>query len=159
MRHGVAVGQPFVYRGTEHAELRGQHGIILEVLSPRLLLTTFDLPDGRRPVVKVPPEDVAVSEADAVRFLRPELDPDRRVRCSRCEARGALGPLLAEGGQRSWDAWLAAPESPPPEWALLTWGAPGVAGEWHERVDLRQRLARRPVTWDCGRHGPAPRSS
>jgi hypothetical protein len=74
VRHRVKVAQPFVYRGTEHAGLRGQHGIILEVLSPRVLLVAFDLPDGRQPVVKVPPEDVGVSEEDAARFLHPEFD-------------------------------------------------------------------------------------
>ena len=72
MRHRLVVGQSVVYRGTEHAELRERGGIILEVLSPRLLLLAFDLPDGRQPVVKVPPEDVGVSEADAIRFLHPE---------------------------------------------------------------------------------------
>ncbi len=73
MTRRLAVGQPFVYRGSEHAALRGEGGIVLEVLSPRLLLVAFALPDGRRPVVKVPPEDVGVSEADAARFLRPVL--------------------------------------------------------------------------------------
>jgi hypothetical protein len=71
MSHRLAVGQRFVYQGTEHPELRGQSGIVLEVLSPRLLLTAFDLPDGRQPVVRVAPEDVGASEADAARFLRP----------------------------------------------------------------------------------------
>ncbi len=76
MTHRLAIGQSFVYRGTEHAELEGQGGIILEVLSPRLLLVAFDLPDGRKPVLKVPPEDVGVSEEDATRFLRPgHFDP------------------------------------------------------------------------------------
>jgi hypothetical protein len=75
MTHGIAIGQPFVYRGSEHAKLRGEHGIILEVLSPGLLLVAFDLPDGRQPVLKVPPEDVGVSAADAQRFLHPERRP------------------------------------------------------------------------------------
>jgi hypothetical protein len=71
MRHGLVVGQRIVYGGTEHAGLRGTEGIVLEVLSPRLLLVALDLPDGRQPVVKVPPEDVGVSEAEAERFLHP----------------------------------------------------------------------------------------
>ncbi len=76
MTRRIAVGQPFVYRGTEHAELEGEGGIILEVLSPRLLLVTFDLADGRKPVLKVPPEDVGVTEEEAARFLRPaRFDP------------------------------------------------------------------------------------
>jgi hypothetical protein len=72
MGHGLRVGQPFIYRGTEHGELRGQCGIILEVLSPELLLVVFDLPDGRKPVVKVAPEDVGLSHDDAARFLHPD---------------------------------------------------------------------------------------
>ncbi len=76
MTHRLAIGQWFVYGGTEHPELVGQGGIILEVLSPRTLLVAFDLPDGRKPVLKVPPEDVGVSEADAAAFLRPaRFDP------------------------------------------------------------------------------------
>lgn len=67
----VRVAQSIVYRGTEHAELRGQPGIILEVLSPGTLLIALDLPDGRKPVVKVAPRDVGVSEEDAARFLAP----------------------------------------------------------------------------------------
>ncbi len=78
----LAVGQPITYRGTEHAELRGQGGIVLEVLSPRLLLTVFALPDGRRPVVKVPPEDVGLTEDDAARFLRPKTYVPGRSRAS-----------------------------------------------------------------------------
>lgn len=58
---GLAVGQPVIYQGTEHATLRGHTGYVLAVLSPRLLLVVFVLPDGRQPVVKVPPEDVGVS--------------------------------------------------------------------------------------------------
>jgi hypothetical protein len=68
----VRVAQSIVYRGTEHAELRGQEGIILEVLSPRSLLVALDLPDGRKPVMKVAPQDVGVSEEDAASFLRTE---------------------------------------------------------------------------------------
>lgn len=76
MTHRLAVGQSFVYRGTAHAELEGQGGIVLEVLSPRLLLVAFGLPDGRKPVLKVAPEDVGFSEEDAARFLRPRVfDP------------------------------------------------------------------------------------
>jgi hypothetical protein len=76
MSHRLAVGQSFVYGGTEHAELNGQGGIILEVLSPRLLLVAFDLADGRKPVLKVPPEDVGFSEEEAARFLAPvRFDP------------------------------------------------------------------------------------
>ncbi len=76
MTHRLMIGQSFVYRGTEHPELDGQGGIILEVLSPRLLLVAFDLPDGRKPVLKVAPEDVGVSEQDAARFLTPgHFDP------------------------------------------------------------------------------------
>jgi hypothetical protein len=76
MTHRLAIGQSFVYRGTEHQELDGEGGIILEVLSPRLLLVAFDLPDGRKPELKVAPEDVGVSQADAERFLRPgHFDP------------------------------------------------------------------------------------
>jgi hypothetical protein len=72
----IAIGQSFVYRGTEHPELEGEHGIILEVLSPRLLLVAFELADGRRPELKVAPEDVGVTEEDAARFLRPvRFDP------------------------------------------------------------------------------------
>jgi len=74
--HRLAIGQSFVYRGTEHPELDGEGGIILEVLSPQLLLVAFDLPDGRKPVLKVAPRDVGVSEEDAARFLRPgHFDP------------------------------------------------------------------------------------
>ncbi len=79
MTHRLAIGQSFVYSGTEHGELVGQGGIILEVLSPRLLLVAFDLPDGRKPVLKVPPEDVGVSEPDAARFLRPKRFDPRHV--------------------------------------------------------------------------------
>ena len=76
MRHRLVVGQSVVYRGAEHAEPRGRGGIILEVLSPRLLLVAFGLPDGRKPVLKVAPEDVGFSEEDAARFLRPRIfDP------------------------------------------------------------------------------------
>ncbi len=76
MTHRLAIGQPFVYHGTEHPELEGEGGIVLEVLSPRLILVAFGLPDGRKPVLKVPPEDVGISEADAERFLRPaKFDP------------------------------------------------------------------------------------
>jgi hypothetical protein len=67
----VRVAQSIVYRGSEHAALRGQEGIILEVLSPKVLLVALDLPDGRKPVLKVAPQDVGVSEEDAARFLRP----------------------------------------------------------------------------------------
>ena len=72
MIYRFAIGHPVVYQGTEHEELRGQHGIILEVLSPRLLLAVFDLPDGRKPEVHVPPEDVGMSERDALRYLHSE---------------------------------------------------------------------------------------
>jgi hypothetical protein len=76
MTHRLAVGRSFVYRGTEHAELEGQGGIVLEVLSPRLLLVAFDLPDGRKPVLKVAPEDVGVTEEEAAGFLQPRrFDP------------------------------------------------------------------------------------
>jgi len=72
----LAVGQSVVYRGTEHAEPVGQAGIVLEVLSPRLLLVALDLPDGRQPGLKVPREDVGYSEAEAAAFLRPgRFDP------------------------------------------------------------------------------------
>ncbi len=72
----LAIGQPFVYRGTDHPELGGKGGIVLDVLSPGLLLVAFDLPDGRNPVLKVAPGDVGFSEADAARFLRPApFDP------------------------------------------------------------------------------------
>ena len=54
----LAVGQPVIYQGTEHPKLRGHTGYLLAVLSPRLLVVGFALPDGRQPVVKVPPEDV-----------------------------------------------------------------------------------------------------
>jgi hypothetical protein len=73
MRHGIRIGQPFVYLGTEHPELRGESGIILEVLTPQVLLVAFELEDGRRPVVKVAPEDVGVTEEEAERFLRPAV--------------------------------------------------------------------------------------
>ena len=76
MTHRLAVGRSVVYEGTEYAELKGQAGILLEVLSPKLLLVAFDLPDGRQPELKVAPEDVGVSEADAAAFLRPgRFDP------------------------------------------------------------------------------------
>ena len=75
MRRGIRIGQPFVYLGTEHEALRGQSGIILEVLSPRVLLVAFELEDGRRPVAKVAPEDVGVTEQDAARFLAPVTWP------------------------------------------------------------------------------------
>ena len=76
MTHRLAVAQPFVYHGAEHPELEGQGGIILEVLSPRSLLVEFELPDGRKPVLKVAPEDVGISEAEAAEFLRPRrFDP------------------------------------------------------------------------------------
>jgi hypothetical protein len=67
----VRFAQSIVYRGREHPALRGQPGILLEVLSPRELLVALDLPDGRKPVLKVAPEDAGVSEEDAARFLRP----------------------------------------------------------------------------------------
>ncbi len=67
----VRVAQSIVYRGSEHAELHGQAGILLEVLSPRQLLVALDLPDGRKPVLKVAPQDVGLAEEDAARFLRP----------------------------------------------------------------------------------------
>jgi hypothetical protein len=79
MPHRLAVGQPVVYRGTEHPELAGQGGIVLQVLSQRLLLVALHLPDGRQPELKVAPEDVGVSEADAAAFLRPvRFDPAHR---------------------------------------------------------------------------------
>ena len=71
MRNGIRIGQPFVYMGTEHEDLRGQSGIVLGVLSPRLLLVAFELEDGRRPVVKVTPEEIGATEEEAARFLRP----------------------------------------------------------------------------------------
>jgi len=79
MTRRLAVGQPFVYVGTQHAELRGEGGIVLDVLSPRRLLVAFALPDGRRPELEVAPEDVGFTEEDAARFLRPaRFDPAHR---------------------------------------------------------------------------------
>ncbi len=76
MTHRLAVGQSIAYRGTEHPELVGESGIVLEVLTPRLLLVALALPDGRRPELKVAPEDVGVTEAEAAAFLRPgRFDP------------------------------------------------------------------------------------
>ncbi len=76
MTHRLAIGEAVVYRGTEHAELEGMTGNILEVLSPRLLLVGFDLPDGRQPELKIPPEDVGITEAEAAAFLAPKrFDP------------------------------------------------------------------------------------
>jgi hypothetical protein len=67
----VRVAQSIVYRGAGHPALRGQAGIILEVLSPEVLLVALDLPDGRKPVLKVAPQDVGLTVDDAARFLRP----------------------------------------------------------------------------------------
>jgi hypothetical protein len=76
MNRRLAVGLPVVYRGTEHPELAGQGGIVVGVLSPRLLLVALRLPDGRMPDLKVAPEDVGISEAEAAAFLRPvRFDP------------------------------------------------------------------------------------
>ena len=72
MSHRLRVGQGFTYQGRALRDLRGQSGIVLEVLAPDLLLVAFDLPDGRKPVLKVPPEDVGVTEEEAARFLHPD---------------------------------------------------------------------------------------
>ncbi len=76
MTKRLAIGQSVVYRGTEHTELEGMGGNILEVLSPQLLLVAFDLPDGRQPEFKIPPQDVGITEEEATAFLTPRrFDP------------------------------------------------------------------------------------
>ena len=79
MRYSSRMGPFPLARNSAHFDPLSNFFAVLRqdpVLSPRLLLVEFDLPDGRKPVLKVPPEDVGVSEADAARFLVPgHFDP------------------------------------------------------------------------------------